>query len=199
MDDRFLGAPLEAVTAIGKIVVAAARLEGVVHDILQDLAGSASRGQVDTVLKEVRRAAGNQLPAHARITAEELVDWTERAGQVMRERHQLPHSVVLSVFVDGEWVPHAQHIRSRSMAQLDASLLADLADRLAALAAEGYEVHHRLLRQPADRVYVRNMIRQGEPWVLIAHAEDSDFPRPTDIEVNEWLMRFPPQVIPPDP
>lgn len=164
----FAGVPPDAVYAYGELFVVSGLVEGVAHDILDELGGHiqgleregaehrAVRDGLNDVLGEIKRLARLGLPEHARIEARTIQWWCGQVKAAMREeRHQRVHSSALKVKFDGEWVPAARHLRTDELVPIDAAAIHDAARRLHRLWLIGLEVT-RALRHQGDGVWASN-------------------------------------------
>lgn len=184
---HYCGLPHDVVLTIGKVTVAAARLELVAHDMLLDLGVVPGKRQLEAVLKEIRRAARAELPQHVRIDAGLIQRWTLEASRAVRKRHPLIHSAALGqIDGAGESIPVQVHIRTREARRPDIDEIAKTARDISRLATEGGRLHIGLLRSPRRGVFLRNVVHEGQPWVICTYDAEFEPERPTEAELDDW-------------
>lgn len=141
MDEEALGArdfwlPDDVLLAIGKVTVAAARLEHGTHMLLEVLWGE-PRGRFSDVAANVKRQVRlfEQVVGMGSEAVDRVLEWVERAKATMRERDRLMHSAAFQTLTQEG--PHTGvRIRSGETWDLRAEDVEDLAGRLRDLAVE---------------------------------------------------------------
>ena len=183
----FLGVPDPVLRALGCLTVAAGRLESTIRTMLADLQVNPGSMQTAQALREIRRAVGSGLPAHARVAPQEVIDWTHEAGAGLEERNVPVHSAAASRRDDGAWRPVGIHLRSGDEWALDDDQLMAAATRLAGLAHAGNELDMALRHTPRKGVFLPNTVVDGA-WVPTCSTDvgGADLERPTEQELDEW-------------
>lgn len=142
MDNELLGAadfwlPEDVLLAIGKVTVAAARLEHGANMLLEVLWGE-PRGHFSDVATDVKRQL--RLFGQAFGMGSEAVDpvlnWVDGAKAAMRERDRLMHSAPFQTLGQEGLAHVAVRIRNRETWDLRSEELEGLAGRLRELAVE---------------------------------------------------------------
>lgn len=142
MGDEALGArdfwlPEDVLLVIGKVTVAAARLEHGAHLLLEVLWGE-PRGQFSDVARDVKR----QVRLFAQIIGIEddavdpVLEWVDQAKATMRERNRLLHSAPFQTPAAEGMTHVGLRIRDGERWDLRAEDVMDLAGRLRDLAVE---------------------------------------------------------------
>jgi hypothetical protein len=189
----FLEVPLSTVTLLGKVLLAAGRVESVVHELLWDLDVDPTALGIRPAVRRLRSVAGaDGLPEHARIDPDQLSRWGDRVVSAMDHRDQLFHA---TTFGRGPGLePMAMHLRTGNVKHLDDRRTDRLLDQLVTLMQEGVKLHAGLLRCPRQGVYVRNVHRPHVPWVMVIQDAPGSFvaPRPTPEEIRTWWDAFGP-------
>lgn len=187
-EETFLSMPLDAVLALGKVVVAAGRLEAQARHILLDLGQPPRKKQADEVLKMIRKCVKDGLPdlvaPHASTSPQELTAWTLEAGELLRARSEHLHAMAVQQRREDGWASVAIHLRTQRTRVTDAEDIVALATSLAKCAERGGLLHRGLLRSPRRGVLLRNAHMEGGGfWVLCV---DHDIERPTEEELDAW-------------
>lgn len=142
MDDEFLGAadfwlPEDVLLAIGKVTVAAARLEHGTHMLLEVL-GEEPRGQFSDAATEVKRQVRlfAQMLSMGSEKVEPVLEWVDGAKATMRERDRLMHSAAFQALTHEGPAHIGVRIRTGETWDLRSEEVDDLADRLRDLAID---------------------------------------------------------------
>lgn len=142
MDTDFRGAadfwlPEDLLRAIGKVTVAAARLEHGAHLLLRVLWGD-PRGQFSNVARDVKR----QVRLFAQVldicdeAVDPVLDWVDRAKATMRERDRLMHSAAFQTLAEEGSAQVGVRIRNGERWDLRVDEVEALACQLRDLAVE---------------------------------------------------------------
>lgn len=179
----FMGVPESELRAIGCVTVAAARLEWTIRTVSADLYRNPAKRQANEVLREIRRAVADGLPAHARIEAAEIADWSMRAGEALQERHVASHSAAVRRGAD----PVMMHLRSGNIQPMEADGLMEVAKRIADVDREGGRLMLALRQSPRPGVFLPNVV-VDEKWIPLCSTDEggADLARPTDQELDQW-------------
>jgi hypothetical protein len=188
----YLGVPVDVLAAIGKLVVAAGRVESAVHDVAHALDIDPSKRQLANLAKEIRERLQSDLPAHARVSANAIRDWLQDVREAFETRNRVLHGVLGLKRAGDEWMLDRRHLKTGTRTSVEAGELDAAAHRLATLAHAGTRLEAGLLIEPRAGVYLRKPRPHQATWVLVHFDEASrEFPpRPTEAELDEWWRRY---------
>lgn len=185
-DERFLGVAVPTLIALGKIAIAAGRLEMTLHDVAYAFRINPTKRQAAAIAKRIRqRVVSDDLPPDARTDSERIIRWLDRTVTALNDRNEALHSAHLLL---GS-VPVSRHLRTDRLNQADHHQLERLAGRLAELFREGVEVESNLLPQPKTGVFIR--YPRGGAFVVIA-SNEAGVERPTTDQIEEWRVQYSP-------
>ncbi|HEY1716353.1 MAG TPA: hypothetical protein VGG07_25875 [Solirubrobacteraceae bacterium] len=199
MSEAFCGVPAEFLDAIGRVAVAAARVEAEAQSISLTLGTDARSLQFKTTAKTIRTLVGAGLPSHARVAPEAILAWVDRAMSLMDHRNQLMHSFISIQMRPDSFArvrthirnPHQAHDRLASHAEIS-----KLAEDLRAVSLRGTRLSHDLMIEPREGVYLRPISVPGASWVICGQLADGSWPeRPTDDEADEWWRLYAPELV----
>src|SRR3712207_793544 len=91
---EFLGVPEDVLVALGKGVVAAARLEHAALEIAVvrgEDAGNIVKQPCSEVARRIRKRAGDRLPGDARVDASGVTAWRDEVGRAVNEGKEILH------------------------------------------------------------------------------------------------------------
>lgn len=172
MDDGsdFLGVPTEVLEAIGRVVVAAGRVEGEARDIADALAveraDSPSFAPLTDAIKKALRD-GPLPPWGSMMDPAELRDWIAEAKSLMDERSARLHSAYLHRLIEASWVPQRVNLRTGSAGDMTAADFRRLADRVARHSELGFVLSCELRLEVRPGVYYRPAQTREEAWALV--------------------------------
>lgn len=195
----FHGVAPEALYAIGCITTAAGELEWLARDMLRNLYADPGKGLLGTILKRIRSQVREEdaMPGHARVGPEEIVTWTHEVQDVLGERHEITHSVPLkraqqSSNGDLTWEAVRKHLRTGTLAALNADDLMATALGIANGGTTGGELCRALMNNPRRGVYLPNTVLDGE-WIPTCTVDETFEPvRPTEAEMDAWWRELGP-------
>lgn len=165
-------------------------MEWTVRTVAADLGVPPKKQQAGDLLKEIRRATAQGLPAHARIDdPQTLIDWTHAARDALNARHLPAHSAAVRQ-VSG---PVLLHLRSGQVVPMEANVLMQSAQEIAKVSAEGNSLDFALRHEPRPGVYLPNTVLDGA-WVPTCSTGHGgvDMPSPTQAELDEWWRTYGP-------
>ncbi len=189
----FLGVSPEALHSIGCMAIAAGRLERTIHSVAVDLSiAPTKKKRSSDLLKEIAVAVRDEeLPAHNRLERpRDLAEWAHEAGELLKERNQVVHSVAAHQVGTGQvLIP----LRAGAPSPLDPESVWDLAVRMARGERQGARLNSALRHNPRLGVYLPNAVWEGE-WVPTCWTDErgADILRPTDDELDEWWRTYGP-------
>ena len=186
--DGFSGVPALTLQAIGSVTVASGALEHAIRLIAVDMYIDPGKSMASNLLDQIRkRARMEQLPGHARTSAASVVDWADRADELLIRRNTTIHSTSVLVLDAGETVPVMVHLRSGKQTRADQAQLSALAARIQRAANDGVYIDHDLRHSPRLGVYLPNAVVDGQ-WTPMCNTDvgGGDMPRPTESEMDEW-------------
>ena len=88
-----MGVEPAALAALGKIVVAAGRVEMVLAYVANEIGVIDPTGPASTVIRDVKKAIRASLPAPLEKLCPEVLDWMARLQKPLEIRHQAIHGV----------------------------------------------------------------------------------------------------------
>ncbi len=189
-----MGVPAKHIEWLGKIVVAAGRLESTAHDCAKALlVEKPSKMQIPAVGKAIHdrlKAAG--VPAYARATEQDVTVWVDRMRGVFKERDEILHSVMFRRAESGEWEPARLYPRGRAVTPVTDADLERVATRLKKVYDDGRQLSLSLMREVRQGVYIRRPEYLGEPWIIHSYlVEEQRYPdRATDEEADGWWATY---------
>ncbi|UIN31293.1 hypothetical protein [Microbacterium binotii] len=135
--DRFMGVDPEGLTAVGRIVVAAGRVEMVLALVASELGLPNPLRAAGDVVKDTRRAARKSDPLLA-PHSDLVLGWLAKIRAPLEVRHRAVHGVHLTDFSpDGDRAPVQWLMRSGERMKVDVAEFNETAETLARLNTEG--------------------------------------------------------------
>jgi hypothetical protein len=136
--EAFLGVKPEALAALGKIVVAAGRVEMVLAYVANEIGVIDPTGPASTVIKDIKKAVRASLPAPFERLCPDVLDWMARLHKPLEIRHQAIHGVHMRLpDVGGEGDAVAFLMRKEEHLVVRVEELEAAAEMLAVLCTEG--------------------------------------------------------------
>ncbi|MBA3529728.1 MAG: hypothetical protein H0T91_10555 [Propionibacteriaceae bacterium] len=187
--------------ALGKLAVAAGRLEYVAYDIARSMGGrNVELETVATALKAARKQALREMPPWATTSPEDLVAWIEQVLDRLQQGQRLQHAAVLQeVEQQGAVVPIAVEPRddahfdiepNRISAQADIEQIDNLTASIQASEVEGHSLLLGLWFLVRAGVFARHPGLAGESTnqvVVVWDTEGQRWPsQPSNQELSDW-------------
>lgn len=192
--EAFGGVPATVLEAVGKVVVAATRVEHTAHMIALAVDRDTSGKMLKPTTDKIRDAVADGLMPHCTCRPADVAAWCDAVMVTMKDRNTMLHSVfVQQMGAGGEWLSvQIDRKTGRAFSTEEAEFLA-IAQRLVVL----YDRGHALLRS------LMPQMRRGVHYSFSAHAagasaylsypqHDGHHPaeRPTDEETDRWWPTF---------
>ena len=192
MSDPFLGVPGDVATELGKVVIAAGRLEAVAQDVAEALNidwPDVQRKQFAALSKAiVTKVRTHGLPPWARISSSAIEEWAANASERMAARDRLLHSTWFAkAQADHSWTAHRRQLRTRAAVAMDMAVLQQLIADLAGAMRAGMDIQVNLLLEVRSGVYLKNFFRPGEDGTILQEVDGKYPTRPTSEEVAEFV------------
>lgn len=138
MVDAFMGVQSDALTALGKVVVAAGRVELVLALVANEVGVLDPTGSASRVVKDLKRAVRGDIPDPLLALQPEVLAWVSTLPALFEFRNRAIHGVRMkSMSADGEVTPIALLMRSGDQMVDDVHELGSAAERLAKLYTDG--------------------------------------------------------------
>jgi hypothetical protein len=199
MSEAFCGVPAELQAAIGRVAIAAARVEAEARTISLTLGRDARALQFNKTAKTIRALVRAGLPSHARAAPDAILAWVDRAMSLMDHRNQLMHSFFSFQARTGSFEMVRTHIRHPQQAHdrlASDDEISKLAEGLRDLSVSGAELSQNLMIEPREGVYLRPISGPSASWVICGQLADGSWPdRPTDEEADAWWSLYAPELL----
>lgn len=138
MTATFMGVEPDALAALGKIVVAAGRVELVLAYVANEIGVIDPTGPASTVIKDTKKALRSPLPAPLEAWRPDVLDWMARLQKPLEVRHRAIHGVHMrSLDAAGGGDAVAYLMRKEEHVVVQAEELGAAAEALAVLSTEG--------------------------------------------------------------
>jgi hypothetical protein len=185
-----MGVARDDVLMMGRLAVAAGRLEAAGWWIAVALRRDPRGNSFKEVVTGIRQAIAERgVPDYAHVEPNAISDWLERALSAMDQRDRWLHAFFAQRKESGKWASVSQHLKSGGVDYPQP--LTKLVQQIKSLANDGLALHLGLLRELTDGVFLKQYrLCADEPYVVIRHGDDADFPRPTDDQVDAWAREY---------
>lgn len=158
----YLGVETPVLIAIGKVVVAAGRVEAAADNIAFALGLDEAGLQFSILRSKIeRKLSRDGVPADSRAEDVAIREWLANVKDALEDRNRLFHSGFALMRESDPWVPYHEHLRTRVMYPVSIADFEALASRLATLANEATALFVGL---SGDRMAIRPMWRIAEGW-----------------------------------
>jgi len=138
--ERFMGVDADGLAAIGRLVVAAGRVEMVLALVANELGVTKPLSAASDVMKDVRRAA-RQASGSLALLSERVLSWLDELRQPLGVRHRAVHGVrMTSISPEREPIPVQWLMRKNEESPVDVDEFTTAAELLAMLHTQGMEL-----------------------------------------------------------
>lgn len=189
MSETFLGASEETLELAGKVVIAAARIEAVAHEIASALNADTTTFMMARTIKAILRAlAETPWCPWMTCSAEDVSVWCRDVQEAMDRRNVLVHSTYARLRMnDADLGVHLD--RRKGVTDAGDNDMEDLAEGLVALVDRGHGLVWQLTPEmrPGLSVQVLGPLRGRATYRIV----NGTFPTaPTTEEFERWRQRF---------
>lgn len=191
-EESFYGVPANVLKVVGKVVVAAGRVEAEAHLIALALNKDTSGKMIRPTTEDIGRGVEDELMPHCTCEPADVLAWCADVLTAMQDRNARLHSAFVQKMASdgGRLLPLQIDRKSgEELPAVEAEFL-DIVDRLVALREHGQALTRALVPIMRSGVHCMLFRSPGSPSHMVYQEGDGYPVRPTDEETDRWWPAF---------